>query len=87
MDEPELRLHRPGRPLLHGLVHHAGIVVKPEAMERAALQGFHAAIGADVFGALTLRGSMTARNVRGGTAPEQVRAQIERHRGRLALAV
>jgi argininosuccinate lyase len=114
----------------------AGIVVKPEAMERAALrgyatatdladylvkkglpfrdaheavahavkvaigqgvdlaqlplatlQGFYPAIGEDVFEALTLRGSMNARNVRGGTAPAQVRVQIERHRGRLAVAV
>jgi argininosuccinate lyase len=32
---------------------------------------------------LTLRGSMGARRVIGGTAPEQVRAQIERHRRRL----
>jgi argininosuccinate lyase len=111
----------------------AGIVVKPEAMERAArlgyatatdladylvnkglpfrdahetvahavkaamaqgkdlselplatLQGFHAAIGEDVFTVLTLRGSLQARRVLGGTAPEQVRAQIEQHRVRLA---
>jgi len=110
----------------------AGIVVKPEAMERAALrghatatdladylvkkglpfrdahetvahavkaaiaqgqdlsqlplatlQGFHPAIGDDVFDVLTLRGSLQARRVVGGTAPEQVRAQIERHRVRL----
>jgi argininosuccinate lyase len=114
----------------------AGIVVKPEAMERAALrgyatatdladylvkkglpfrdaheavahavkvaigqgvdlaqlplatlQGFHPAISADVFDALTLRGSMNARNVRGGTAPAQVRVQIERHLARLTVAV
>jgi argininosuccinate lyase len=110
-----------------------GIVVKPEAMERAALkgyatatdladylvkkglpfrdaheavahavkvalqrgvdlaelpldvlQGFNPAIGADVFAVLTLRGSLAARNVIGGTAPQQVRAQIARHRERLA---
>jgi argininosuccinate lyase len=102
-----------------------GIVVKPEAMERAAtdladylvkkdlpfrdahevvahavkfalqrgvdlaelpldtLQAFHAAIGADVFEVLTLRGSLNARNVLGGTAPVQVRAQVARHRARL----
>jgi argininosuccinate lyase len=109
-----------------------GIIVKPEAMERAArrghatatdladylvkkgmpfrdahevvahavkaaiaegrdlaelpletLQGFHASIGEDVFAVLTLRGSLNARNGVGGTAPEQVRAQIARHRGRL----
>jgi len=110
----------------------AGIVVKPEAMERAALkgyatatdladylvkkglpfrdahevvahavkfalteerdlsdlpldvlQGFHAAITDDVFEVLTLRGSLNARNVLGGTAPDQVRAQLARHRKRL----
>jgi argininosuccinate lyase len=109
-----------------------GIVVKPEAMERAArrgyatatdladylvkkglpfrdahetvaravraamergldlaelsldeLRGFHASIGDDVHAVLTLRGSLNARNVSGGTAPLQVRAQIARHRTRL----
>lgn len=111
----------------------AGIVVKPEAMERAALKGyatatdladylakkgvpfrdahevvahavkramqqgvelsalplaelqtFHAAVEADVLPLLSLRGSMEARNVAGGTAPQQVRAQLARHRARLA---
>ncbi|ODV09916.1 MAG: argininosuccinate lyase [Rubrivivax sp. SCN 70-15] len=52
----------------------------------ATLQGFHPAIGDDVFAVLTLRGSLNARNVLGGTAPAQVRAQIERHRARLAAA-
>jgi argininosuccinate lyase len=52
----------------------------------STLQGFHPAIGDDVFEVLTLRGSMTARNVRGGTAPAQVLAQVERHRARLAVA-
>lgn len=109
-----------------------GIVVKPEAMERAALRGyatatdladylvkkgvpfrdahevvahavktaigqgadlaelplpalqtFHAAIGEDVYEVLTLRGSLQARKVLGGTAPEQVRVQIARHLQRL----
>ncbi|MBK7532789.1 argininosuccinate lyase [Piscinibacter sp.] len=109
-----------------------GIVVKPEAMERAALRGyatatdladylvkkglpfrdaheavahavkvaiqqgvdladlplatlqtFNPAIGEDVFAVLTLRGSLNARNVLGGTAPAQVRAQVARHRARL----
>jgi argininosuccinate lyase len=109
-----------------------GIVVKPEAMERAALRGyatatdladylvrkgvpfrdahetvakvvrtaiearadlaelpletlrsFHPAIGEDVQQVLTLRGSLNARNVVGGTAPAQVRAQVARHRARL----
>jgi argininosuccinate lyase len=111
----------------------AGIVVKPEAMERAALKGyatatdladylakkglpfrdahevvahavkramhqgidlaalplaelqaFHPTIEADVLPLLSLRGSLQARQVAGGTAPEQVRAQIARHQTRLA---
>jgi argininosuccinate lyase len=111
----------------------AGIVVKKEAMERAALKGyatatdladyltkkglpfrdahevvahavklglqrgldlaalpldelkaFHPSIADDVLQVLTLRGSLEARNVRGGTAPQQVKLQIERHRARLA---
>jgi argininosuccinate lyase len=48
------------------------------------LQGFHAAIGADVAEALTLRGSLEARKTIGGTAPGLVRAQVARHRARLA---
>ena len=47
------------------------------------LQQFNAAIGADVFAALSLRGSLEARDILGGTAPAQVRAQIARHRQRL----
>jgi argininosuccinate lyase len=111
----------------------AGLVVKPEAMERAArrghatatdladylvkkglpfrdahetvahavklaiaegrdlaelplarLQQIHPAIGEDVFGVLSLRGSLDARRVAGGTAPAQVLAQVARHRKRLA---
>jgi argininosuccinate lyase len=111
----------------------AGIVVKPEAMERAANKGyatatdladylvkkgvpfrdahevvaaavkaglqqgkdlaelplatlrqFHAAIGDDVYAAaLTLKASLSARQVVGGTAPERVREQIAAHRARL----
>jgi argininosuccinate lyase len=49
----------------------------------STLQGFNAAIDDDVFEVLSLRGSLAARNVLGGTAPAQVRAQIERHRARL----
>ncbi|HKX96186.1 MAG TPA: argininosuccinate lyase, partial [Methylibium sp.] len=110
----------------------AGIVVKPEAMERAALKGyatatdladylvkkglpfrdahevvahavktaigqgldlaalpltalqaFHPSIGEDVYAVLSLQGSLNARQVLGGTAPAQVRAQVARHRARL----
>jgi argininosuccinate lyase len=52
----------------------------------ATLQGFNPAIGEDVFEVLTLRGSLAARKLLGGTAPVQVRAQVERHRQRLAAA-
>jgi len=49
----------------------------------AELQKFNPAIGKDVYGVLSLRGSLTARDVLGGTAPAQVRAQVARHRARL----
>ena len=49
----------------------------------AVLQQFHPGIGKDVYDVLSLRGSLNARNVLGGTAPDQVRLQIERHRNRL----
>jgi len=42
----------------------------------AELQGFDTRIEADVFEVLTLEGSISARNITGGTAPEQVRFQI-----------
>jgi argininosuccinate lyase len=47
------------------------------------LQGFHAAIGDDVYAVLTLRGSLEARRVIGGTAPVEAQRQIERHLARL----
>jgi argininosuccinate lyase len=50
----------------------------------AVLQQFNAAIGKDVYDVLSLRGSLNARNTIGGTAPAQVRAQVARHRARLA---
>ncbi len=49
-----------------------------------ALQQFNPTIGPDVFEVLSLRGSLNARDVLGGTAPVQVRTQIARHRIRLA---
>ncbi len=48
------------------------------------LQGFHASIEKDVYDCLSLHGSLHARNTLGGTAPAQVRSQIERHHKRLA---
>ena len=47
------------------------------------LQQFNPMIEKDVYDALSLRGSLNARNTLGGTAPVQVRAQIARHRQRL----
>lgn len=44
------------------------------------LQGFSNTITADVFEVLTLDGSVNSRNHRGGTAPAQVRANIQRVR-------
>ncbi|MBC7470396.1 MAG: argininosuccinate lyase [Ramlibacter sp.] len=49
----------------------------------AVLQQFNPDIGKDVYDVLSLRGSLNARNILGGTAPAQVRQQIERHRERL----
>ncbi len=49
----------------------------------AVLQGFNASIEKDVFNCLSLRGSLNARDILGGTAPRQVRLQIARHHQRL----
>ena len=49
----------------------------------AELQALQPQIEADVAQVLSLRGSLNARTVLGGTAPAQVRKQIERHRARL----
>jgi len=49
----------------------------------AVLQEFHPQIDKDVYGVLSLRGSLEARSTLGGTAPAQVRQQIARHRARL----
>ena len=49
----------------------------------AVLQGFNASIEKDVYQVLSLRGSLNARDILGGTAPNQVRAQIAKHRARL----
>ena len=48
------------------------------------LKALHPLIGDDAPAVLTLQGSLQARNVRGGTAPAQVLAQVARHRARLA---
>jgi len=48
------------------------------------LKALHPSIGDDAPTVLTLRGSLNARQVRGGTAPVQALAQVARHRARLA---
>ena len=48
------------------------------------LQALSPGIEADVTDVLSLRGSLAARNIIGGTSPEQVTAQVQRHRQRLA---
>jgi argininosuccinate lyase len=53
----------------------------------AVLQSFHPAIEKDVYDALSLRGSLNARRTLGGTAPEQVRLQIGRHKARLGRSI
>ncbi|WP_418314860.1 argininosuccinate lyase [Piscinibacter sakaiensis] len=72
----------------HEVVAHAvkaaiGQGVDLSELPLATLQGFHASITDDVFEVLSLAGSLNARQVLGGTAPAQVRRQIERHRQRL----
>ena len=52
-------------------------------MTLTELQQFSAVIEEDVFGVLSLEGSMAARNHPGGTAPAQVRAAVSAARKRL----
>jgi len=73
----------------HEVVAHAVKAATAKGVDLAALsleelKAFDAGIEADVFDVLSLEGSLNARNVLGGTAPAQVRAQIARHRARLA---
>ena len=53
------------------------------AMELAELQQFSSAIEEDVFQVLSLEGSVALRDHLGGTAPQQVRAAIQRARKRI----
>jgi argininosuccinate lyase len=57
------------------------------ALPLADLQRFAPSIGGDVYAVLTLDGSVAARNHVGGTAPVQVRNQVERWRTSLARRV
>ncbi len=72
----------------HEVVAHAvktaqGLGVDLSELPLATLQTFNPAVQADVFEVLSLKGSLAARNTLGGTAPQRVRAEIERHRARL----
>ena len=72
----------------HEVVAHAVKAATQQGVDLAALsleqlRGFDASIEPDVFEVLSLEGSLNARNVLGGTAPAQVRAQVARHRARL----
>ena len=49
----------------------------------AVLRGFHPDIADDVYECLSLRGALAARQTLGGTAPVQVRGQLQRARDRL----
>ena len=64
----------------------AGVVDQRDLAELSLseLQQFSDKIQQDVFEVLTLEGSVSARNHLGGTAPEQVRAAVQRARQRLA---
>ena len=53
-------------------------------MSLAELQAFSPVITDDVFAVLTLEGSVAARNHFGGTAPEQVKLQVQAARALLA---
>ncbi|MCE4554445.1 argininosuccinate lyase [Pelomonas cellulosilytica] len=73
----------------HEVVAHAVKTATQQGVDLAALtldqlKAFDARVEADVFDVLSLEGSLNARNVLGGTAPAQVRAQVARHRARLA---
>ena len=59
----------------------AGVDLSELPLEK--LKAYNPAIEQDVYEVLSLRGSLNARNILGGTAPEQVRAQVARHRARL----
>lgn len=63
-----------------GLAVAHGVKTKQDLSEMSleTLQGFCDKIDADVFEVLTLEGSVAARDHLGGTAPNQVRAAVER---------
>lgn len=71
-----------GKAVRHGI--ESGRDLAEMSLEE--LRGFSGDIGSDVFGILTVTGSVAARAHLGGTAPAQVREAIVRARKRLAAA-
>lgn len=69
-----------GKAVRYGITHNQDLA----QLSLAKLQTFSSAIDADVFAALTLEGSLAARDHIGGTAVKQVQAAIQRARARLA---
>ena len=72
----------------HEAVAHAVKVAMGRGLDLAELplselQAINGQITADALQVLTLKGSLESRQVLGGTAPAQVRAQVQRHRDRL----
>ena len=63
-----------GKSVAYGIETHKDL----SYMSLEELQQFSDVISDDVFDVLTLEGSVAARNHIGGTAPEQVRAAVER---------
>jgi argininosuccinate lyase len=70
----------------HAVKESMALGVDLSALPLEKLQSFNSSIQADVFEVLSLEGSMNARTTLGGTAPEQVRAQIKRHTLRLTAS-
>ena len=68
-----------GKAVAHGVATGTDLAEMP----LVTLQGFSRLISEDVFGVLTLEGSVNARNHVGGTAPAQVRAAAQSARERL----
>ncbi len=60
--------------------------LKLSELSLSQLQSFNQSIAEDVFGVLTLEGSVNARDHFGGTAPAQVRAAVQRGRDRMNSA-
>jgi argininosuccinate lyase len=69
-----------GRAVLHGV--ETGRDLAEMTLEE--LQKFSGVIDTDVFGVLSLEGSVAARNHTGGTAPDQVHTAVAAVRSRLA---